>query len=122
MKNLAYDVTVPASLASGEYLIRSSSRFTRPTRLSSTPNALSLLILSGGGSPNSLARFNTKFPGGYSMSDPGVNVDIYSAQAPSITTYQVPGPDKPCCSSALTGLEHSFVSRSGLEWADLVEG
>lgn len=28
------------------------------------------------------------------MNDPGVRVDIYSQQAPSITTYQVPGPGK----------------------------
>lgn len=28
------------------------------------------------------------------MSDPGVRVDIYSQQAPSITTYQIPGPGK----------------------------
>ncbi|KAF6755390.1 glycoside hydrolase [Ephemerocybe angulata] len=92
MKNLAYDVTIPASLASGEYLIRHELLALHQANTPQFYPECAQLILSGGGSANPPARFKTKFPGGYSMNDPGVKVDIYSAQAPSITTYQVPGP------------------------------
>ncbi|KAG9092979.1 hypothetical protein FS749_015283 [Ceratobasidium sp. UAMH 11750] len=48
-----------------------------------------LKLTSGGskaGSPT------VKFPGGYSASDPSININIYAAPASTATTYAIPGP------------------------------
>lgn len=92
MKNLAYTVTIPSQLAAGDYLIRHELLALHQANTPQFYPECAQLIVSGGGGVNPPSRFLTRFPGGYSMSDPGVRVDIYSAQAPSITTYKVPGP------------------------------
>lgn len=38
------------------------------------------------------ASFLAKFPGAYSPKDPGLTVNLYTENAPSVTTYEVPGP------------------------------
>ncbi|KAF6755432.1 glycosyl hydrolase family 61-domain-containing protein [Ephemerocybe angulata] len=77
MKSPAYDMTsIPASLASGEYLMRHDSELLA-LHQANTPQfypECAGLIRSGGGSANPGARFKTKFPGGCSMSDPGVKL------------------------------------------------
>lgn len=64
-------------------------------------------------------QWTVKFPGGYSMSDPGVMVDIYSAEAPSITTYLAPGPGKCLCTNSIStsALTHSFFLPTTAVWS-----
>ncbi|KAJ3545785.1 hypothetical protein NMY22_g2296 [Coprinellus aureogranulatus] len=92
MKNLAYNATIPRSLADGEYLIRHELLALHQANTPQFYPECAQLILTGGGGVNPPSKYTVRFPGGYSMNDPGVRVDIYSAQAPSITTYKVPGP------------------------------
>ncbi|KAJ2924812.1 hypothetical protein H1R20_g12294, partial [Candolleomyces eurysporus] len=92
MKDLAYTVTIPSQLADGEYLIRHELLALHQANTPQFYPECAQLILTGGGGVNPPSRFKVRFPGAYSMTDPGVRVDIYSQQAPSITTYQIPGP------------------------------
>ncbi|KAJ2933532.1 hypothetical protein H1R20_g3553, partial [Candolleomyces eurysporus] len=46
----------------------------------------------GGGGKLPLDEYLVSFPGAYKASDPGFNVDLYSPEAPTITTYELPGP------------------------------
>ena len=48
--------------------------------------------ITGGGSRAPTAAELVSFPGAYSNSDPGVNIDLYSNAAQTQTTYVIPGP------------------------------
>jgi hypothetical protein len=50
------------------------------------------LQVSGGGSLAPTASELVTFPGGYSNTDPGLTIDIYSNAAQTETTYPIPGP------------------------------
>jgi len=91
MSKMAYDVKIP-NLPDGEYLIRHELLALHQANTPQFYPECAQLILTGGSGSLPGSGYTVKFPGGYSMSDPGVRVDIYSAQAPSITTYKVPGP------------------------------
>ncbi|TEB33454.1 cellulose-growth-specific protein [Coprinellus micaceus] len=89
-EKLAYDVTVPHNLARGEYLIRHEVITIHITKYPQFyPNCAQLVVHARGGM-NPPKRFLTKFPGAYSLEDPGLAVDIYTGS--STTTYTTPGP------------------------------
>lgn len=50
------------------------------------------LTVTGGGGKTPSGSYLISLPGGITMSTPGVNVNIYSAEAATTTTYTVPGP------------------------------
>ncbi|KAK7686521.1 hypothetical protein QCA50_010119 [Cerrena zonata] len=50
------------------------------------------LIVTGGGSAFPSSAFLAPIPGAWGVNDPGVNIDIYSDAAKSMTSYPVPGP------------------------------
>lgn len=53
------------------------------------PECAQVTVTGGGsGSPSP----TVKFPGGYSASDPSINIDIYSNANANVTTYKIPGP------------------------------
>lgn len=111
LKTLKYTSKIPASLAPGEYMIRHELL---AIHQANTPQlCVALIIMSGicvdvinsypecaqlkvtgSGSATPPASSTVKFPGGYSASDPSININIYSADATSQTTYKVPGPGK----------------------------
>ncbi|KAF6749298.1 glycosyl hydrolase family 61-domain-containing protein [Ephemerocybe angulata] len=91
MAKLAYDVKIP-NLPDGEYMIRHELLALHQANTPQFYPECAQLTLTGGSGSLPGTGYTVKFPGGYTMSDPGVLVDIYSASAPSITTYKVPGP------------------------------
>ncbi|KAJ2935566.1 hypothetical protein H1R20_g1524, partial [Candolleomyces eurysporus] len=92
-KTGVYTVTIPAALADGEYLIRHEliaihAYWTGPQFYVECAQ----LKVVGGGGKLPLDEYLVSFPGAYKASDPGFNVDLYSPEAPTITTYELPGP------------------------------
>ncbi|RXW20480.1 hypothetical protein EST38_g5378 [Candolleomyces aberdarensis] len=88
-----YTATIPAALADGEYLIRHEliaihAYWTGPQFY---VECAQLKVVGGGGKLPS-DEYLVSFPGAYKASDPGFNVDLYSPEAPTITTYELPGP------------------------------
>ncbi|TEB37005.1 cellulose-growth-specific protein [Coprinellus micaceus] len=92
-----YSAKVPEELAAGEYLIRNELIAIHPP--STGPQhyvecAQLKVFREPGSGPGKLppSSFLTKFPGAYNPSDPGLNVNLYTPEAPTVTTYQIPGP------------------------------
>ncbi|SPO03586.1 related to endoglucanase B [Cephalotrichum gorgonifer] len=91
-----YDFTLPASLASGKYILRqeiiahheSDAAFNQnPARGAQFYPSCAQIEVTGTGSavPDQAFDFNT----GYTYADPGIVFNIYS----SYTSYQIPGPE-----------------------------
>ncbi|KAJ2933534.1 hypothetical protein H1R20_g3547, partial [Candolleomyces eurysporus] len=92
-KTGVYTVTIPAALADGEYLIRHEliaihAYWAGPQFYI---ECAQLKVVGGRGKLPS-DEYLVSFPGAYKASDPGLNVDLYSPEAPTITTYELPGP------------------------------
>ncbi|EAU83203.1 cellulose-growth-specific protein [Coprinopsis cinerea okayama7 len=92
LKDLVWTSTIPAALADGEYLIRHELLALHQANTPQFYPECAQLIVTGGGGKLPSGQYLTRFPGAYSMSDPGVRVDIYSQNAPNIFEYKVPGP------------------------------
>ncbi|TFK36720.1 cellulose-growth-specific protein [Crucibulum laeve] len=92
MKTLSYTTNIPASLAAGEYLIRHELLALHQANTPQFYPECAQLIVTGGGGKTPSGSYLVSLPGAFSMSDPGVNVNIYAADAQTITTYKVPGP------------------------------
>ena len=78
------DVTIPADLPSGDYLLRAEviALHTQPAQL--YLSCYQLTIEGGSGS----VPAGVKFPGAYSASDPGLTANIHA----KMTDYRAPGP------------------------------
>jgi hypothetical protein len=50
------------------------------------------LKVTGGGGKTPSGSYLVSLPGAFSMSDAGVNINIYDSNTASQTTYKVPGP------------------------------
>jgi hypothetical protein len=91
MQLLSYTTTIPASLAPGEYLIR------HELLALDVPNKRQFYVSSaqvkvtGSGTKTPSSEHTIKFPGVYSVTDPSINIDLYSATARTATTYKIPG-------------------------------
>ncbi|KAF8055563.1 cellulose-growth-specific protein [Lyophyllum atratum] len=92
MNSLSYTATIPASLAAGEYLIRHELLALHQANTPQFYPECGQLTVTGGGGKTPSGSYLVKFPGAYSMSDPGVNINIYTAEAATTTTYTIPGP------------------------------
>ncbi|KAI0758199.1 glycosyl hydrolase family 61-domain-containing protein [Fomes fomentarius] len=90
-QNSTWTTTIPASVPSGNYLIRFETIALHSLPAQLYPECAQLEI-TGGGNRAPTADELVSFPGGYSASDPGLNVDLYTNQAKSETTYIIPGP------------------------------
>ncbi|KAH9939349.1 glycosyl hydrolase family 61-domain-containing protein [Epithele typhae] len=90
-QNSTWTTTIPASVPSGNYLIRFETIALHSLPAQLYPECAQLTI-TGGGSRQPTASELVKFPGGYSNSDPGLNVDLYSNAALTNTNYIIPGP------------------------------
>ncbi|KAG5637950.1 hypothetical protein H0H81_002478 [Sphagnurus paluster] len=89
---LQYTSTIPASLAAGEYLIRHELLALHQANTPQFYPECAQLTVTGGGGKTPSGSYLVKFPGAYTMSSPGVNVNIYTAEAANTYTYTVPGP------------------------------
>jgi cellulase len=90
-QNSSWTSTIPSSVPSGPYLIRFETIAIHSLPAQMYPECAQINIINGG----SLAPTSSelvKFPGAYSNSDPGLTTNLYSTQAQTQTTYQIPGP------------------------------
>ncbi|KDR68577.1 hypothetical protein GALMADRAFT_146231 [Galerina marginata CBS 339.88] len=92
LNTLQYTTTIPAALAAGEYLIRHELLALHQANTPQFYPECGQLKVTGGGGKTPAANFLVSFPGGYGANDPGVNINIYSTEAQTQTTYVVPGP------------------------------
>jgi len=92
LSTLKWDATIPASLKPGAYLIRHELLALHQANTPQFYPECGQLIVTGSGSAFPSSDYLVSIPGAWTASDPGVNVNIYSAEAATITTYKVPGP------------------------------
>lgn len=86
-------LTIPAGIASGEYLIRTEII---ALQLGQTvggaefyPNCIQVNVQNGGSTKASSISPTAQFPGAYKPTDPGITVDVYT---PANKAYAFPGP------------------------------
>ena len=94
LKTNQWTSTIPANLAPGNYLIRHELLALHQANTPQFYPECAQIVVTGSGTAQPSGEYLVKFPGAYKQNDPGVMVDIYSSQAPSITTYTIPGPKK----------------------------
>ncbi|EJD08026.1 uncharacterized protein FOMMEDRAFT_38849, partial [Fomitiporia mediterranea MF3/22] len=99
-QNSSWTTTVPASVPSGNYLIRFETIALHSMPAQFYPECAQIEITGGGNLQPTSAEL-VKFPGAYSNNDPGVNIDVYTNAAQTQTTYVIPGP--PLYGSASSG-------------------
>ncbi|KAI0693503.1 glycoside hydrolase family 61 protein D [Cytidiella melzeri] len=89
--NSSWTTTIPASVPSGNYLIRFETIALHSLPAQFYPECAQIQITGGGSLAPTAAELVT-FPGAYSNTDPGLDIDIYSNAAQTQTTYPIPGP------------------------------
>ncbi|KAJ8508424.1 hypothetical protein ONZ45_g9305 [Pleurotus djamor] len=89
--NNTWTTTIPSSVPSGHYLIRFETIALHSLPAQFYPECAQLEITGGGSRAPTAAELVT-FPGGYSNSDPGLSVVLYSGEAQTSTNYIIPGP------------------------------
>ncbi|KAG6908920.1 Esterase/lipase/thioesterase [Tephrocybe rancida] len=105
--NSTWTSTIPKTVPSGNYLIRFETIALHSLPAQFYPECAQITITGGGSLAPTSAQL-VSFPGAYSNSDPGLNIDIYSNAAQTQTTYQIPGP--PLYGSAVTATVPSSTS------------
>lgn len=90
-QNSSWTTTIPATVPSGNYLIRFETIALHSLPAQFYPECAQLEI-TGGGSLEPTAAELVTFPGAYSATDPGLDIDVYSNEAQTQTTYVIPGP------------------------------
>ncbi|KAJ6580771.1 glycosyl hydrolase family 61-domain-containing protein [Mycena capillaripes] len=90
-QNSSWTTTIPATVPSGNYLIRFETIALHSLPAQFYPECAQITI-TGGGSLAPTAAQLVSFPGAYSATDPGLTIDIYSNAAQTQTTYPIPGP------------------------------
>ncbi|KAF2180631.1 carbohydrate-binding module family 1 protein [Zopfia rhizophila CBS 207.26] len=89
---LDWTVTIPASLAPGEYLIRHELLALHQRDNPQFYPECAQLTVTGTGTSSPPSSLLVSFPGAYSASDPGVAFNIDSDAAKTATSYPIPGP------------------------------
>ncbi|KDR72743.1 hypothetical protein GALMADRAFT_270683 [Galerina marginata CBS 339.88] len=90
-QNSTWTSTIPTTVPSGNYMIRFETIALHSLPAQMYPECAQITITGGGSLAPTAAQLVT-FPGGYSNSDPGLTIDVYSNAAQTQTTYQIPGP------------------------------
>ncbi|CAO2652841.1 Nn.00g022520.m01.CDS01 [Neocucurbitaria sp. VM-36] len=85
-------VTIPATLAPGEYLIRHELLALHQANNPQFYPECAQFIVTGSGAVTPPSSVLVSFPGAYSATDPGVAFNIDSPDAMKATTYPIPGP------------------------------
>lgn len=89
--NSSWTTTIPPSVPGGQYLIRFETIALHSLPAQLYPECAQIQITDGGSREPTAAELVT-FPGGYSNSDPGLTVNLYTQEAQTETTYIIPGP------------------------------
>ncbi|KAJ6504504.1 glycosyl hydrolase family 61-domain-containing protein [Mycena vulgaris] len=90
-QNSSWTTTIPATVPSGNYLIRFETIALHSLPAQFYPECAQITITGGGTLAPTTAQLVT-FPGAYTATDPGLTIDIYSNAAQTQTTYSIPGP------------------------------
>lgn len=90
-QNSSWTTTIPKTVPSGNYMIRFETIALHSMPAQFYPECAQVTI-TGGGSLQPAASELVSFPGAYSDSDPGLNIDLYDQAAQVTTTYVIPGP------------------------------
>nr|Q00023.1 RecName: Full=Cellulose-growth-specific protein; Flags: Precursor [Agaricus bisporus]AAA53434.1 cellulose-growth-specific protein [Agaricus bisporus] len=90
-QNNSWTTTIPSTVPSGAYMIRFETIALHSLPAQIYPECAQLTI-TGGGNRAPTSSELVSFPGGYSNSDPGLTVNLYTQEAMTDTTYIVPGP------------------------------
>jgi cellulase len=90
-QNNSWTTTIPSTVPSGNYLIRFETIALHSLPAQMYPECAQITITGGGSLAPTSAQLVT-FPGGYSNSDPGLTINIYTNEAQTMTTYPIPGP------------------------------
>ncbi|KAI0058075.1 glycoside hydrolase family 61 protein B [Artomyces pyxidatus] len=88
--NNSWTSKIPSSLAAGQYFIRHELLAIHTSNQPQFYPECAQLIVTGGSGKTPSSNYLVKLPGAYSMSDPGVGIDIYSNEGE--TNYTIPGP------------------------------
>lgn len=83
--NFSWTSTLPSSLPNGNYMIRHETIALHQSNQPQFYPECAQLKITGGGSGN--PGPTVRFPGGYSPSDPNININLYANGADAITTY-----------------------------------
>jgi len=89
--NSSWTTTIPSTVPSGNYIIRFETIALHSMPAQFYPECAQVTI-TGGGSLAPTSAELVSLPGAYSDTDPGINIDIYSNEAQTETTYVIPGP------------------------------
>ncbi|KAF5353259.1 hypothetical protein D9756_007779 [Leucocoprinus leucothites] len=89
--NSSWTTTIPASVPSGQYLIRFETIALHSLPAQFYPECAQIEITNGGSREPTSAEL-VSFPGAYSNSDPGLSVNLYTQEAQTETNYVIPGP------------------------------
>jgi len=90
--NNSWTVTIPATLPPGEYLIRHELIAIHTSNQPQWYPECGQLIVTGTGTNAPTSEYLVAFPGAYSMSNPNIDIDIYSNALLPVTNYTMPGP------------------------------
>ncbi|TVY41902.1 Cellulose-growth-specific protein [Lachnellula subtilissima] len=89
-QNSTWTSIIPASLKAGNYLLRHETIAMHTSNAPQWYPECAQLVVTGSGTGVPGAAFLAAIPGVYLMSDPDVDIDVYSQ--PGVTNYTVPGP------------------------------
>jgi len=92
--NSSWTTTIPSCVPAGNYLIRFETIALHSQPAQFYPECAQIKITGGG---SQVPTNTVKFPGGYSNSDPGIDINVYSSTADSTYTYTIPGPPLYTC-------------------------
>ncbi|OBZ68120.1 hypothetical protein A0H81_11871 [Grifola frondosa] len=107
--NSSWTSSIPSSLAPGEYMIRHELLAIHTANQPQFYPECAQLVLTGSGTAQPSGDYLVQFPGAYSMSDPSIDIDVYSQ--PGVTTYIIPGPASRLRQALFLG--SSFRSHAG---------
>lgn len=91
-QNSSWTSTIPAALAPGNYLIRHELLAIHTSNAPQWYPECAQLVVTGSGTKTPSASYLAAIPGVYQMSNPEVDIDIYSNANQGVTTYTIPGP------------------------------
>ncbi|KAL9617551.1 MAG: hypothetical protein Q9160_007668 [Pyrenula sp. 1 TL-2023] len=90
--NNSWTDTIPKTLKPGNYLLRHELLAIHTSNAPQWYPECAQLTVTGSGTASPASSYLASIPGVYSMSDPNVNINIYSNDNAQKTTYTIPGP------------------------------
>ncbi|KAG9014001.1 hypothetical protein FRB94_000198 [Tulasnella sp. JGI-2019a] len=109
--NSSWTSTIPASVPNGYYLLRFETIALHSLPAQFYAECAQIQVV-GGGSLAPTAAELVKFPGAYSQTDPGIDIDVYGTAAQTQTTYVIPGPPLYAGATGATGTTGTTTAKT----------